>query len=146
MAEEHRGFGKPPEKTKPKVSKRSAERARSAARLDKMRADGLPEYEIYLRIKGQGQWYPVGALAVQRSNMINRAIFDSEASLLQGAFRLLPILKKNQENLEFGYRLKEFPDEPITLAVKPADIIPSPIRNAVDNISRGISNILPRKR
>lgn len=142
---EYRGFGSPPEKQKTKTSKRSAERARSAARLDKMRAEGLPEYEIYLRIKGQGQWYPVGALAVQRSNMINRAIFDSEASLLQGAFRLLPILKKNQDNLEFGYRLKEYPDEPITLAIKPAALVPSPIQNAVTNISSSLRNLIPRK-
>jgi Family of unknown function (DUF6523) len=112
-----RGFGAA--KPQPKVSKRSQERTSAAKQLDKMRSDGLPEYEVYIRIQGKKQWYPVGALAVQRSSQINHAIYDSQAQLLQGAFRLFPILKKNQTQLEYGYRLKEYKDEPIQLAEPP---------------------------
>lgn len=111
------GFGKP--KSQPAVSKRAAKREEASKQLDKMRADGLPEYEVYIRVQGKKAWYPVGAIAVKRSNQINQAIWDSQQDLLQGAFRLFPILRKNQSQLEFGYRLKAYKDEPIQLVVEP---------------------------
>lgn len=111
------GFGK--SQPQPKVSKRSTERAQAAQEFDKMKANGVPEFEIYIRIQGKKQWYPVGVIAVKRSSQINQAIFGSQADLLQGAFRLYPILRKHQHQLEYGYRLKEFKDEPIQLAIAP---------------------------
>ncbi|MBE9076367.1 hypothetical protein IQ241_03495 [Romeria aff. gracilis LEGE 07310] len=112
------GFGKP-KQSQPKVSKRSKERVKATERYEKMKSDGTPDYEVYIRVQGQTQWYPVGVIAVKRSSQINRAIFGSRDNLLQGAFRLYPVLKKNQERLEYGYRLKEFKDDPIQLAVEP---------------------------
>ncbi|MFN8787577.1 MAG: HHL1-like protein, partial [Pseudanabaena sp.] len=53
----------------------------------------------------------------------SRAIFQQEDALLKGAIRLYPILRKYNENLEYGYRLKEFPDEEITVAVLPEPTI-----------------------
>lgn len=111
------GFGKAP--AQPKVSKRSKERATAAKYYEKMKTDGTPDFEIYIRIQGKKQWYPVGVVAVKRSSQINQAIFDSQKELLQGAFRLYPVLRKNQHQLEYGYRLKEFKDEPIQLAILP---------------------------
>ena len=66
-------------------------------------------------------------IAEHRAKQTNRhmaeffqaAIFQQEAELLKGAVRLYPILRQYKENLEYGYRLKEFPDEEITLAVMP---------------------------
>lgn len=84
-----------------------------------MKASGNPEFEIYIRIKGKRNWYPVGVIAVKRSSQINQAILGSPEDLHQGAFRIYPILRKNQQNLEYGHRLKEFKDEPIELAVRP---------------------------
>jgi len=111
------GFGKA--KTAPKASKRTAQRADASKRYDKMKTEGIPEFEVYIRIKEKKAWYPVGAIAVKRSSQINRAIYANQEDLLQGAFRLFPVLRKQQTNLEYGYRLKEFPDEPIQLAIKP---------------------------
>ncbi len=90
----------------------------AANKYDEMKSKGLPEFNIYIRIKGK-EWVPAGSMAVERSNQISRAIFQQEAELLKGAVRLYPILRKYKENLEYGYRLKEFPDEEITVAVMP---------------------------
>lgn len=118
MKPTQRGFGAP--KAQPTSSKRSVERVAASEQYDQMKTDGVPEFEVYLRIKDQKNWFPVGAIAVKRTNLIHHAIFDNETQLLQGAFRMFPILRKNQDNLEYGYRLKEFKDEPIQLAEKPA--------------------------
>jgi Family of unknown function (DUF6523) len=111
------GFGKA--QPKKQRSKSETQRKEAAKQFDKMKADGLPEFNIFIRIKDQKNWFPAGSLAVNRSNLIDHAIFEKEADLLQGAFRLFPILKKHQQNLEYGYRLKKFPDEDIQLASRP---------------------------
>lgn len=136
------GFGKP--QPQPKVSKRSQERSKAAGQLDKMRADGLPEYEVYIRIQGKKAWYPVGAIAVQRSNQISKAIFDSQEQLLQGGFRLFPILKKNQTQLEYGYRLKEYKDEPIQLAEPPQALGKGGVQGAIAQVKDRFSSLFKR--
>lgn len=107
------GFGKP--QSQPKVSKRSAERDKASKQYDKMKSDGTPDFEVYIRIQNKNNWYPVGVIAVKRSSQIHQAIFDSQSELLQGAFRLYPTLRKHHQ-LEYGYRLKAFKDEPIQIA------------------------------
>ncbi len=111
------GFGKAPAGKQPFQGANA--RKQAAEQFERMKASGNPEFEIYIRIKGKRNWYPVGAIAVKRSNQINQAIFGSLEDLHQGAFRIYPILRKNRQNLEYGYRLKEFKDEPIQLAVPP---------------------------
>lgn len=111
------GFGQPKQSKNP--SKNAEKRAQASKQYDKMKADGLPEFTIFIRIQGKNNWFPVGSLAVNRTNKIQQAIFDQEAELLQGAFRLFPILRKHQSQLEYGYRLKQFPDEPIQVATRP---------------------------
>jgi hypothetical protein len=110
------GFGKPKQT---KTSKSAEKRAQASEQYDKMKAKGLPEFTIFIRIYGKNNWFPVGSLAVSRTSKINQAIFDQEAELLQGALRLFPVLKKHQGQLEYGYRLKEFADEPIQVATRP---------------------------
>ena len=109
------GFGKM--SPKPQPSKRSSERAEASQQYEKMKTDGLPDYEVYIRIQGKKNWFPVGVIAVKRSSQINQAIFANQADLLQGALRIYPVLKKHQGQLEYGYRLKEFKDDEIQLAV-----------------------------
>lgn len=133
------GFGKP--QTQPKA-KSNDRRTAAASRLDDMRSKGMPEYEVYIRVKDKQPWYPIGALAVSRSNQISRAIFDNENDLRQGAFRLFPRLKKQQANLEYGYRVKAYKDDPIQVAVKPNPLVPGPIQGVIDNVREGVGNLV----
>lgn len=143
MTTTQRGFGKA--KPEPKISKRSVERARASKQYDEMKADGIPEFEIYIRIKDKKNWYPVGAIAVKRTSLINHAIFDNEAQLLQGAFRMFPVLQKNRDNLEYGYRLKEFKDEPIQVAVQPAAKGIGGVQGAIAQLTQRVSSLFQRK-
>lgn len=136
------GFGKPQPKSKP--SKRSTERRKAAEQYEKMKADGIPDFEVYIRIQGKKQWYPVGVIAVKRSSQINKAIFDSQGQLLQGAFRLYPILRKNQHQLEYGYRLKEFKDEPIQLATLPQSTGMNVVTATIEQIKERVGSLLKR--
>ena len=133
------GFGKP--KPEPKVSKRSAERTAAAQEYDRMKSDGMPDYEIYIRIKDKKPWFPVGSIAVKRSNQINQAIFANQEELLQGAFRLFPVLKKNQAQLEYGYRLKEFKDDPIELAVPTPPTALNGVQAGFDGIQAAVGGL-----
>ncbi len=128
---EPKGFGKKPEK---KVSKRTKERTKASKQYDKMKTDGLPEYEVYMRAKGTKQWFPVGAIAVRRSSQISRAIYHSEADLLQGAFRAFPVLKKSKDNLEYGYRLKGEKDDDIETAVPQRSRSERGLQGAINSI------------
>jgi hypothetical protein len=136
------GFGKP--QNSRKISGRAEARTRAAKQFEVMKADGNPEFEVYIRIKGKKNWYPVGAIAVKRSSQINRAIFDSEDQLLQGAFRLFPILRKNQNQLEYGYRLKEFKDESIQLAEPPRLSGNASLEAAMFQLQSRISSLFKR--
>jgi hypothetical protein len=111
----------------PKVETKSNSRSKSAAKQKRqekeqkfadLRRQGCPEFSIFVRIPDR-EWLPAGTMAVERSNQINQAIFQQEAELRKNIFRILPKLQRFQDQLEFGYRLKEFPDEPITKAVRP---------------------------
>ncbi|MBW4692104.1 MAG: hypothetical protein KME27_10080 [Lyngbya sp. HA4199-MV5] len=136
------GFGK----TQPKlnVSKRAAARVEAVKRYDKLKAEGIPDFEIYIRIQGKKAWYPVGSIAVKRSDQINRAIFESQDNLLQGAFRLFPILRKHQAQLEYGYRLKEFKDEPIQLAVAPSSRGAANVQGMLTQVKDRVASLFQR--
>ena len=81
---------------------------------------------------------------MKRSDQINRAIFESQDHLLQGAFRLFPILRKHQAQLEYGYRLKEFQDEPIQLAVAPNAIGSNPIQGTIAQVKERVTSLFKR--
>ncbi|NJO77552.1 MAG: hypothetical protein HC827_02895 [Cyanobacteria bacterium RM1_2_2] len=136
------GFGKP--QAQPKVSKRAAERAKAAQQYDQMRTDGTPDFEVYIRIQGKKNWCPVGVIAVKRSNQIVRAIFDSREELLQGAFRLYPILRKHQNQLEYGYRLKEFKDDPIQVATLSQSPASGVAQNVFAQVKERVAALLKR--
>ena len=136
------GFGKV--KPKPKVSERTKRRQEASNEMDKRRASGDPEFEVHIRIKDKKQWYPVGVIAVKRSSDIARAIFASEEDLLQGAFRIYPILRKNKTNLEYGYRVKAFKDEPITVAVPPKPGISGGVQAIANGLKNSVSGLFKR--
>jgi hypothetical protein len=144
-----KGFGAPKvEPKKKKVVQKSAgsvKRDKAAADFDKLKAQGSPEYMVLVREVEDGgepsKWYPVGGIAVPRSSSedvaLSLAIFNNEDDLLKGAFRAYPFLKKSEKKFEYGYRLKEFEDDPVKLANKEAtEQSDNPIANwfnALDN-------------
>lgn len=136
------GFGKP--QPQPKVSKRAVERANAAKEYEQMKADGLPDFEVYIRIRGKKNWYPVGVITVKRSNQINQAVFANQQELLQGAFRLYPVLKKNQNQLEYGYRLKQFKDEPIQIATEPTTMGAGGLGSVINQVKDRVTSIFKR--
>ncbi|MEL6490686.1 MAG: HHL1-like protein [Cyanobacteria bacterium J06621_3] len=126
------GFGKKtPKKSK---SERTKKREKASSQYDDMKTEGFPEYEVYMRPTGSKQWFPVGAIAVRRSTQISRAIYHSEADLLQGAYRAFPVLKKNKGNLEYGYRLKGEKDDDIEMAKKQRDRSERGLMGAINSI------------
>jgi Family of unknown function (DUF6523) len=136
-----KGFSKAP--SAPKMSKRSQVRAEAAKEYDKLKADGIPDFEVYIR-KDKKHWYPVGSIAVKRSNQINQAIYANQEELCEGAFRLFPILRKNKHQLEYGYRVKEYKDEPITLAVEPAPSVGNALQGVVANVRDRLATVFKR--
>ena len=136
------GFGKV--KPKPKTSERTKRRQEASQEMDKRRSAGDPEFEVHIRIKEKKQWYPVGVVAVKRSVDIDRAIFASEEDLLQGAFRIYPILRKNKMNLEYGYRVKAFKDEPITVAVPPKPGIAGGVQTITNQLKSSVAGLFKR--
>lgn len=138
------GFGKTP--PKPQPSKRSSDRADASKQYEKMKTDGLPDYEVYIRVQGKKNWFPVGVIAVKRSSQIDEAIFANQADLLQGALRIYPVLKKNQGQLEYGYRLKEFKDDEIQLAVPPQKgLTPANIGETLNRLKDVATSLFKRK-
>lgn len=138
------GFGKKVHQEK-KQSQGTSKREKASKQYDEFKSSGLPEYEIYMRVKDKKPWFPVGAIAVKRSNQINAAIYGNEEELLKGAFRLFPILKKNKENLEYGYRLKEYKDEPIELAVRPATKGLGGVQRSIAQVGDKIGSLFKKK-
>jgi hypothetical protein len=83
---------------------------------------------------------------VQRTNQVSAAIYANEQSLRQGAFRIFPVLKKAAQNLEYGYRDKEFKEEPIKVAVKPAPGVQGAVNAIVSNMSEAVTGLFKKKK
>lgn len=123
-----KGFGAPKEAGgSKKQSSGSVRREAASNKFDEMVASGMPEYTVWFRLKKGGvesdtdemPWLPVGAISVPRSSQVGDALFEQKTmeDLMQGALRLYPALKKEErDNIEFGYQLKDFDDEPIRIA------------------------------
>jgi hypothetical protein len=137
-----KGFGKPqapPPKPTPKGPKqRFVQAAQDAPKtagakrrdemgesLERLKATGYPEYMVLVREAATdgaepSKWYPVGGIAVPRSSSLDTAlslaIYENEEDLLKGAYKAHPFLKTSNKKLEYGYRVKEFTDDPVTVA------------------------------
>lgn len=134
-------FGKPAAR---RTSNDTARRAAAARRYDDMRAQGLPEFEVFVRAKPQQDWLLVGSLAVSRSSKVTEAIYANESDLLQGAFRRFPRLRKYPANLEYGYRLKAAADAPIQRAERPRTYPGSSLGGALRHLRDRLTGWLAR--
>ena len=149
-----KGFGtpkaEPAKKKKPAVKSEGSKRRDKAAKdFDALKASGSPEYMVLIREAPSNaepsKWYPVGGLAVPRSSSedtaLSLAIFNNEDDLLKGAFRSYPFLKKSTHKLEYGYRLKEFEDDPVKIADKDAkEQSDNPIMNWFNSLDNPLND------
>ena len=62
-------------------------------------------------------WLPCGAIAVPRGAQVSDAIYSNVEALQSGIVRTYPKLKGYEQEFEFGYNLKIYPDDPIEVAV-----------------------------
>ncbi|AGY60727.1 HHL1-like protein [Gloeobacter kilaueensis] len=135
-----KGFGKATEPARPATPKKkrraaqprlSDEEYQARRRYADAEKKGEPTFEIFVRESAEAEWKPSGAIAVS-SNLIERAIFDSEEKLRQSARRQYASLRKVEGPLEYGFRRKEFPDDPIQLAKRPKKPLFNQLRSFLD--------------
>jgi hypothetical protein len=133
-----KGFGKtttppppPPKKTAKRMPPRGAppaqlsdEAKKAGADFDALKSTGAPEYTVAVRTVdaagAKSEWYLVGGIAVPRSSSedtaVSMAIFQNEDELLKGAYKFYPKLKMSTDKFEYGYKLRDFPDDPWSTA------------------------------
>jgi hypothetical protein len=113
------GFGEKPVKRTGK-SEGQVIREKAANRYDAIAATGGQEYNVFVRQFGSDDksWLPCGAIAVPRSAQVADAIFDNETALKTAIVRTYPKLKGYEDEFEFGFNLKIYPDDPIDVATK----------------------------
>lgn len=63
-------------------------------------------------------WLPCGSIAVPRNAQVSDALFANEANLKTSITRSYQRLKGFEEEFEFGFNLKVYPDDPIDVCVK----------------------------
>lgn len=117
-----KGFGS--EETNKKVEKSEGQikREKEASKYDELAATGGQEYSVFVRQFGSGDdsWLPCGAIAVPRGAQVSDAIYSNEVALKQAIVRTYPKLGGFEDEFEFGFNLKLFPDDPVEVAPKGA--------------------------
>ena len=118
-----KGFGtdKPEEtlkqETKPKTAG-AQKRDDFSKKYDDIAAMGGQEYRIFVRQFGStdASWLPCGLIAVPRGSQVSTAIYSNVLELQKAIVRTYPKLKDMEQEFEYGYNLKIYPDDPIEVA------------------------------
>lgn len=115
-----KGFGSQPAKNK--KSEGAVKREKEASQYDEISSKGGQEYRVFVRQFGSDDksWLPCGAIAVPRGAQVSDAIFANQEGLNQAIVRTYPKLKGFEEEFEFGFNLKVYPDDPVEVASKNA--------------------------
>ena len=113
-----RGFGKEEKAVKKEPSPGMLKRQAEANKYDEIAATGGQEYRIHIRQFGSddSSWLPCGSIAVPRDGQVANAIKANVDALKSAIVRTYPKLKGREEEFEFGYNLKIYPDDPIEVA------------------------------
>lgn len=113
-----KGFGAKEEK--PKKSEGQIKREGERSRYDEISSQGGQEYSIFVRQFGgeDASWLPCGSIAVPRGAQVSDAVYANDEDLKKAIVRTYPKLKGFEDEFEFGYNLKVYPDDPIEVAVK----------------------------
>jgi len=122
-AEGKKGFGEVPQKQQQQSKNKTAgqiQRERERSTYDQIAATGGQEYSIFVRQFGSDDksWFPCGAIAVPRGAQVSDAIFANVENLKVGIVRTYPKLKGSEDEFEFGFNLKIYPDDPVEVAKK----------------------------
>ena len=116
-----KGFGKAEEQPQKIKSDGQIKRENASSRYDNIAASGGQEYAIFVRQfgdKDDESWLPCGSIAVNRGEQVSNAIFGNEEPLKSAIVRMYPKLKGFEQEFEYGYNLKIYPDEPVEVANK----------------------------
>lgn len=113
-----KGFG--PKKEKKQKSEGQVDREKKSSKYDEISSGGGQEYNIFVRQFGSDDttWLPSGSIAVPRGAQVADAIFANEEGIKVSISRTYPKLKGYEAEMEFGFNLKIYPDDPIEVAVK----------------------------
>ena len=113
------GFDKT-EKPVKKKSEGQKKREAESSKYDELAATGGQEYSIYVRQFGSDDksWFPCGAIAVPRGAQVSDAIYANVEALKTAIVRTYPKLKGFEDEFEFGFNLKIFPDDEVEVAMK----------------------------
>ena len=132
-----KGFGAPKKQKKVK-SEGQIKREQERSKYDEIAASGGQEYAIYIRQFGgdDKSWLPCGSIAVPRNAQVSDAIFSNESALKSSIVRTYPKLRGYENEFEFGYNLKVYPDDPIEVAAKTGT------KSSGPSIGNWISNLL----
>ena len=136
-----KGFGK--QAPKREVSEGAKKRAAESSKYDEISATGGQEYSIFIRQFGSddSSWLPCGAIAVPRGGQVADAIFANEADLKKAIVRTYPKLQGQEDEFEFGFNLKVYPDDPVEVAVKGGAKSDGPsIGNWISNVLSPVDN------
>eukprot|EP00555_Chaetoceros_dichaeta_P002969 CAMPEP_0198248690 /NCGR_PEP_ID=MMETSP1447-20131203/420_1 /TAXON_ID=420782 /ORGANISM="Chaetoceros dichaeta, Strain CCMP1751" /LENGTH=190 /DNA_ID=CAMNT_0043933163 /DNA_START=51 /DNA_END=623 /DNA_ORIENTATION=+ len=114
-----KGFGKEDSKPAPRViSDGQKKRDTESSKYDEISGTGGQEYSIFVRQFGSedDSWLPCGAIAVPRGAQVTDAIYANSDALKKAITRTYVKLNGMEEEFEFGYNLKLYPDEPVEVA------------------------------
>jgi Family of unknown function (DUF6523) len=131
-----KGFGTRP--VKREKSDGQKKREGEASKYDEISQAGGQEYNIFVRQFGSddNSWLPSGSIAVPRGAQVSDAIYSNVDALKKAIVRRFPKLVGYEEEFEFGYNLKVYPDDPIEVATK------SSTRSSGMSVGNWISNLL----
>lgn len=98
-----------------------------------------PNSSIFVRQFGSDDksWLPCGSIAVPRNAQVADAIFSNESGLKASIVRTYPKLRGYENEFEFGFNLKVYPDDPIEVAAKNANV-----KSSGPSIGNWISTLL----
>lgn len=113
-----KGFGANPQKKE--KSEGQQKREEESSKYDEIASAGGQEYSIFVRQFGSDDksWLPCGSIAVPRAAQVSDAVYANDEALRKSIVRTYPKLKGFEEEFEFGYNLKVYPDDPIEVAQK----------------------------
>lgn len=114
-----KGFGAEPPKKKEKTEG-TVKREQQDSKYDEISGAGGQEYLVFVRQFGSedDSWLPTGTIAVPRGAQVSDAIFANEKGLKESIVRTYVKLAGSESDMEFGYTLKMYPDEPVQVATK----------------------------